>query len=69
MAHKTKMLGAYAPSIFVLCAGRDSNPRRHKPIGLQPIAIDHSATDAVKISIAYICIISKLVQVCLVSLF
>ncbi len=29
-----------------LCAGRDSNPRRPKPFGLQPNAIDHSATDA-----------------------
>jgi hypothetical protein len=32
---------------FHLCAGQDSNLRRPKPIGLQPIAIDHSATDAV----------------------
>ena len=30
-----------------MCAGQDSNLRRPKPIGLQPIAIDHSATDAV----------------------
>ncbi len=36
---------------FSLCAGRDSNPRRHKSFGLQPNAIDHSATDA----FIYIC--------------
>lgn len=29
-----------------LCAGQDSNLRRHKSLGLQPSAIDHSATDA-----------------------
>lgn len=29
-----------------LCAGLDSNQRRINPTGLQPVAIDHSATDA-----------------------
>ena|GEM_PF-3943179 len=30
----------------LLCAGRDSNPRRHKPADLQSAPIDHSGTDA-----------------------
>ena len=29
-----------------VCVGRDSNPRSPKAFGLQPNAIDHSATDA-----------------------
>ena len=29
-----------------MCAGKDSNLRRINPTGLQPVAIDHSATDA-----------------------
>lgn len=29
-----------------LCAGKDSNLRRPKPTGLQPVVIDHSTTDA-----------------------
>ena len=29
-----------------LCAGLDSNQRRINPTGLQPVALDHSATDA-----------------------
>ncbi len=31
---------------FVWCAGEDSNLRRPKPTGLQPVVIDHSTTDA-----------------------
>lgn len=32
---------------FSLCAGQDSNLRRHKPRGLQPRTFDHSVTDAI----------------------
>ena len=32
--------------IWPLCAGKDSNLRRHKSLDLQSNAIDHSATDA-----------------------
>ena len=29
-----------------VCAGLDSNQRRHKPTDLQSVVIDHSTTDA-----------------------
>lgn len=32
--------------VFLLCAGQDSNLRRPKPTGLQPVVIDRSTTDA-----------------------
>ncbi len=32
--------------VLKLCAGKDSNLRRPKPTGLQPVVIDHSTTDA-----------------------
>ncbi len=31
---------------FYVCVGKDSNLRRPKPTGLQPVVIDHSTTDA-----------------------
>ena len=31
---------------YMGCAGEDSNLRRPKPTGLQPVVIDHSTTDA-----------------------
>lgn len=43
-AHKSKNLPQ--GRTFVLCAGEDSNLRRPKPTGLQPVVIDHSTTDA-----------------------
>ena len=33
-----------------MCAGEDSNLRRPKPTGLQPVVIDHSTTDANNLS-------------------
>jgi hypothetical protein len=33
--------------VSILCAGEDSNLRRPKPTGLQPVVIDHSTTDAI----------------------
>lgn len=36
---------------FIWCAGKDSNLRRPKSRDLQSLAIDHSATDAIRPSI------------------
>ncbi len=52
----------------VWCAGKDSNLRRPKPTGLQPVVIDHSTTDALHATIAITVVISKH-AVCLTSLF
>ena len=40
-------LSAFRNSKFIMeCVGRDSNPRSPKALGLQPSAIDRSATHA-----------------------
>ena len=38
---------AFASLHTRMCAGKDSNLRRHKSLDLQSSAIDHSATDAI----------------------
>ena len=43
---KNKVALSVSSGLLILCAGQDSNLRRPKSTGLQPVAIDHSATDA-----------------------
>ncbi len=42
-----ELSGKKRQAFLDLCAGLDSNQRRHKPTDLQSVVIDHSTTDAI----------------------
>ena len=46
-----------------MCVGQDSNLRRPKSLGLQPSAIDHSATDALSIGLKALCLRSVVCRI------